>query len=239
LAPAALVALAAARGLSVLSLTDHDTINGLDEAELAAKNCGLGFIRGIELEISMPEAVTGEFHLLGLNLGRDCPAFTQAVAALAKGREDRNRQILDRMEELGVSASYDELAALSGGHSIGRPHFASLLVKRRIVKNIEQAFKKYLGRGRPFYAPKTGLDFDRAVSSIHESDGLEAWHPAAKVRSCKRLEELGASLGLFVTAGSDFHGEARPDRKLGITAGDKKIEDKLLETLPPELLKNT
>jgi hypothetical protein len=68
--------------------------------------------------------------------------------------------------------------------------------------------------------------------------GLEAWHPAAKVRSCRRLEELAVDLGLYVTAGSDFHGEARPDRKLGITAGDRKIEERYLEAIP-ELFTDT
>jgi sugar phosphate isomerase/epimerase len=63
--------------------------------------------------------------------------------------------------------------------------------------------------------------------------GIEAWHPTAKVRSCKRLEELGKSLGLYITAGSDFHGESRPDRKLGLTAGDRKIEETLLDAIPP------
>jgi sugar phosphate isomerase/epimerase len=63
-------------------------------------------------------------------------------------------------------------------------------------------------------------------------DGIEAWHPTARLHSCKRLEALGRSLGLAVTAGSDFHGEHRPDRKLGFTAGDRKIEDALLEAIP-------
>jgi predicted metal-dependent phosphoesterase TrpH len=62
-------------------------------------------------------------------------------------------------------------------------------------------------------------------------DGLEAWHPNARVTDCKRLEEIGKKLGLYVTAGSDFHGEARPGRKLGITAGGKKIEESFLEPL--------
>jgi sugar phosphate isomerase/epimerase len=63
--------------------------------------------------------------------------------------------------------------------------------------------------------------------------GIEAWHPTAKVRSCRRLEELGRALGLYITAGSDFHGDSRPDRKLGITAGDRKIEDFFLEAISP------
>ena len=263
LTPAELIALGAKRGLSAMALTDHDTINGLQEAESAAKSLGMGFIPGIELEISMPESVKGEFHLLGLGIKHPGPAFTNAVAVLARGREERNRQILKRMEDLDMEASYDELSALSGGHSIGRPHFAALLVKKRVVRNIEQAFSRYLGKGRPLYLKKPGLDFTLALSIIHESgglailahpmslyvswgrlpdlisslkdqglDGLEAWHPAARVQECKRLESLAISLGLFVTAGSDYHGEIRPDRKLGITTGGKKIDRAMLDAIP-------
>jgi predicted metal-dependent phosphoesterase TrpH len=75
-----------------------------------------------------------------------------------------------------------------------------------------------------------GLVKDLAEQGL---DGIEAWHPTAKVRSCKRLEELAIHLGLFVTAGSDFHGESRPDRKLGITAGGRKIEETVLAAIPP------
>ncbi|MDR1597083.1 MAG: PHP domain-containing protein, partial [Treponema sp.] len=63
--------------------------------------------------------------------------------------------------------------------------------------------------------------------------GIEAWHPTAKVRFCKRLEDLGRSLGLYITAGSDFHGESRPNRKLGISAGNRKIDDSFLDSIPP------
>jgi predicted metal-dependent phosphoesterase TrpH len=264
LSPRALVEEASKRGLSALALTDHDTINGLDEAEKTAKALGLRFIPGIELQIEWNQESGGEFHLLGLGISRPSPVFLEAVAELAAGREKRNLEILERMHELSIDATYEEIRALSGGHSVGRPHFAALLVNRKIVKNREQAFRRYLGKGKPLYAPKTGLEFDRVVPLIRESggiavlahpmslfvawgrlpelirnlkerglDGIEAWHPTAKVRACKRLEELGISLGLYITAGSDFHGEARPDRRLGVTAGDKKIEDAVLEAIPP------
>jgi predicted metal-dependent phosphoesterase TrpH len=132
-----------------------------------------------------------------------------------------------------------------------------------VVKNREQAFARYLGRGRPLFVPKAALEFRRAVALIKESggiavlahpmslyiawgrlpdfirelrdqglDGLEAWHPTAKPRSCKRLENLGKSLGIFVTEGSDFHGEARPDRKLGLSAKDRRIDDAVLAAIP-------
>jgi predicted metal-dependent phosphoesterase TrpH len=268
LSPGALIEDAARRGLSALALTDHDTITGLDEAKKAALRAGITFIPGIELQIEWNRQGAGEsggeFHLLGLGIKNPSPAFLEALDELARSRENRNLEIIERMRETGIEVNYDEIQALSGGQSVGRPHFATLLVNRNIAKNREQAFSRYLGQGKLFYASKTGLEFDRAVRIIKESggiavlahpmslyvawgrlpgliknlqvkglDGLEAWHPTAKVRSCRRLEELAISLDLYVTAGSDFHGQARPERKLGITAGNRKIEDAVLEAILP------
>jgi predicted metal-dependent phosphoesterase TrpH len=264
LSPAALIEAAAERGLKAIALTDHDTVQGLEEAKKVAKARGILFIPGIELEIIWSRKDEGgDFHLLGLGLRRLTPSFTGAVAELGRRREKRNLEILDRMGELNIEADYEDIQALSGGHSVGRPHFAALLVKRGIVKNREQAFSRYLARGKPFYVPKKGLEFDEAVAAIKSAggiavlahpmslyvawgrlpelvknlkeqglEGIEAWHPTAKVRSCKRLEELGKRLGLYITEGSDYHGEVRRERKLGITAGGRKIEDSVLEALP-------
>jgi len=266
--PTALMAEAAKRGLDAIALTDHDTIAGLPEAALAAAERDIRFIPGVELEIAWNQG--GEFHLLGLGINSPTPAFIAAIEELTRRRLQRNLEIIEKMNKAGIGVSYDEVVAIAGGlkadgHSIGRPHFAAFLAKRKIVKNQEQAFRRYLGKGKPFYIPKTGLEFVKAVEVIKESggitvlahpmslytawgrlpgliknlkekglDGLEAWHPNAKVTECKRLEELGKKLGLYVTAGSDFHGEGRPNRKLGITAGGKKIEESFLE-LPPAL----
>jgi predicted metal-dependent phosphoesterase TrpH len=274
--PARLIREAAQGGLSAIALTDHDTVNGLENAKKEAAVRGIRLIPGIEMEITWfpPPGISGtgpggEFHLLGLGISRPGPAFLEAVAELSRLRETRNREILDRMRELSMDADYAEIEALSGGHSIGRPHFASLLVNRKIVKTREQAFARYLGQGKPLYIPKKGLEFERAVEVIRESGGipvlahpmslfvawgrlpdliqelqkrglagLEAWHPSAKPRSCRRLEALARSLGLYVTEGSDFHGPAiRPGRKLGFSAGDRKIEDAVLELIGP--LKST
>ncbi|MDR1863128.1 MAG: PHP domain-containing protein [Treponema sp.] len=264
LSPGALIGEAAAQGLTAIALTDHDTVQGLEEAKKAAKAGGIVFIPGIELEIIWSRKNEGgEFHLLGLGLRRLTPSFTEAVAELSRRRERRNLEILDRMHELSIEADYRDIQALSGGHSVGRPHFAALLVNRGIVKTREQAFSRYLARGKPLYMPKKGLEFDEAVGAIKSAggiavlahpmslylawgrlpevvknlkdrglDGIEAWHPTAKVRSCKRLDALGKNLGLYITEGSDYHGEARPGRRLGITAGGRKIEDSVLEALP-------
>ncbi|GHT84542.1 phosphatase [Spirochaetia bacterium] len=265
LSPSELIQTAKERGLSAIALTDHDTLDGLEEAREAAAKQQIRFIPGIEIDIRYdPITVGGEFHLLGLGIREPGPAFREALAELTRLREKRNRHILERMGEMGVRADYDEIRALSGGGSVGRPHFAALLVQRGIVKDREQAFSTYLGKDRPLYISKEGLEFKRAVRVIRDAGGIpvlahpmslyvawgrlpdliadlaaqglagiEAWHPTAKVRSCKRLEDLGKSLGLYITAGSDFHGESRPDRKLGITAGGRTIEDALLDSIPP------
>ncbi|MHB9292633.1 putative 3',5'-nucleoside bisphosphate phosphatase [Hollandina sp. SP2] len=260
LSPAQLVENARQQGLSALALTDHDTIAGLEEAKQEAEKSALRFIPGVEIEITWEP---GEFHLLGLGIYQPSSAFLEVLAELAHLREIRNRKIIQRMREWSIQITYEDILSLSRGQSIGRPHFASLLVKRGMVKNQEQAFSQYLGRGRPFYVPKEGMEFRRAVQVIRDAggiavlahpmslyvawghlpnlvkdlkdqglNGIEAWHPTAKVRSCKRLEELGKSLGLCITAGSDFHGETRPDRKLGITAGNIKIDDAVLAAIP-------
>jgi predicted metal-dependent phosphoesterase TrpH len=276
LSPALLIREAVRLGISALALTDHDSIKGLSFARNEAESLGIRFIPGIEIEINHP--YPGQFHLLGLGIGRPSPAFIEAVEGLSRLRGERNREILDRMSWIGVEADREELLRLARWDSaagpeeepdydpissIGRPHFAALLVERGIVKNTEQAFNRYLTPGKPLYVPKAGLDFDRAQALIRESGGLpilahpmslyvslnrlpalledlkdrglagiEAWHPAAKPRECYRLEELARKLGFYVSAGSDFHGKARPGRSLGHSCAGRRIEDSVLEAIP-------
>jgi len=258
--PAALAREAASRGLSAFALTDHDTVAGLEEAEREATALGVRFIPGIELEIAFEP---GECHLLGLGISRRTDEFAAVLEDLAARRERRNRAMLDLMVEAGIEAEYEDIARFAAGEVVGRPHFASFMVEKRIVRNKEQAFARYLGKGRPFFVPKASLDFPLALRLIKESggvavlahplslyvawgrlpsvvsewkdlglDGLEAWHPTAKVRACERLEKLAGELGLLATAGSDFHGENRPDRKLGLTAGHRKIDDRYAAGIP-------
>jgi predicted metal-dependent phosphoesterase TrpH len=268
--PARLVKEAVRQGLKAIALTDHDTISGLESARMAAADENIHFIPGIEINISWTGKKDvpglgpgGEFHLLGLGINRPSPGFVSAVEELSHRREARNLEILDKMHELSIEGTWEELLEISGGHSMGRPHFASLLVRRKAVKNIKQAFSRYLAVGKPLYVPKVGLEFEEAAALICESGGipvlahpislyvawgrlpdliqilkdqglmgLEAWHPTAKAGSCRRLEALGKSLGLYITEGSDFHGSVRPDRKLGYSSRGRKIDDAVLEAIP-------
>jgi len=209
---------AAKCSISAIALTDHDTINGLAEAAEAAAARGIRFIPGIELQIVWPPETGGEFHLLGLGISRPSRNFTAAVAELARRRENRNMEILEKINEAGISVSVDELRAIASASplasslaspqaasslsarenrncSIGRPHFAELLVQRKIVKNREQAFLRYLSRGKPFYIPKAGIEFEQAAAVIKESGGLVVLaHPMSLYVAWGRLPALVENL---------------------------------------------
>lgn len=196
--PAILVKEAVKQGLRAIALTDHDTIKGLESARAAAVEEGFNFIPGIEINVNWSGNKTapglgpgGEFHLLGLGIKSPSPAFINGVENLARRREARNREILDRTRELSMDVSWEELTALSGGYSLGRPHFAALLVKKKIVNNINQAFARYLGVGKPLYVPKEGMNFEEAVAIIRESGGIPVLaHPISLYVAWGRLPDL-------------------------------------------------
>ena len=254
--PSQIIEKAVEKNISVLAITDHDTVAGLEEGKNAAKSHNLTFVQGVELNINYP---TGEFHLLGLGLKDISPLLVELLDNLVKNRELRNLQIIEKMREAGVDISLEEMKEHFPDTVIGRPHFAAELVNKKVVKTRQQAFDRFLAKGRPWYVQRVGSNLDEAIIAIKESGGvpviahpmslylswgklpdalqnfyergimgLEAFHPGARVTECLRLEELAQKIGFFVTAGSDFHGEKiRADRKLGHTCGGRKIEDEV------------
>ena len=229
LSPAMLINEASRLGLSAIALTDHDTINGLESARITAGSIeNMHFIPGIEINISWRNGKTqhgapglgpgGEFHLLGLGINNPSPAFVKAIEELSRRRETRNREILDKMYELSLidsfldSSTWDELLAISGGNSMGRPHFAKFLVKRKIVKNQNQAFSRYLGVGKPLFVPKEGMIFEEAAALIRESGGIPVLaHPASLYVAWGRLPELVKILKNLGLMGLEaWHPTAKP-----------------------------
>lgn len=262
--PSELVAHAVSSGVSVLALTDHDSISGNDEAASAAISAGLRFIPGIELDI---EWKPGECHLLGLGLKTYHGDLLNLLVRLNDDRRNRNTEIAEKMRASGIDIDISRVEAIAGGGTVGRPHFAQFLVETKVVKNRQQAFDKYLAKDRPFFIDRKSISLDEGVAAIRSCGGvpilahplslyvswgrmtevisgfrdrgiagLEAWHPAARIVECERLEVLAHSLGMCATAGSDFHGEVRPDRKIGRTAGRRNIDDRyFFEELEPLL----
>ncbi len=265
--PAELVNFACSKGVSVLAVTDHDTTAGLEEAAVASEQAGITFVPGIEINIQWP---TGEFHLLGLGLQKTSESLDSIIKFQEQERYNRNVQMAQKLQEAGVDITFEEVLEHFDTKNIGRPHFAQLMVEKKIVKTRQLAFDKYFAKGRSCFVDRTGADLKMAIKSIKESGGvpviahplslyvswgkiedtirgirdagvvgLEAWHPGARHGEAIRLEELARRLDMFVTGGSDFHGEkVRADRHIGYTAGNKKIDDRFYyEELLPNLEK--
>lgn len=265
--PAQLMEYAHSRNINAIALTDHDSIDGIIEAQKKARELSMEFIPGIELSIQWP---TGEFHLLGLGLQSPSKELLGAIDFLRQERDNRNIKMAQKLQEQGIAITYEEVVEKAGTKTIGRPHFASLMIEKGFIRQRQQAFDQYFAKGRPCYVERTGLDLEDAVKAIktsggipvqahplsmyvswgkmedtmidiqmHGVEGLEAWHPGTRVSEAYRLEELARKLGMTATAGSDFHGEkVRADRKIGYTAGKSKIEDKFwYEELKPALEK--
>lgn len=252
--PTEIVKKASEHNIKVMAITDHDTVNGLEEAKEAGKAFDVRIIPGIELNIN---GTPGEFHLLGLGLKNVSQSMNDVLKDVIVNRKKRNEEMILKISSAGVDITYDELISRFPNTIIGRPHFAQILQEKKIVKTRQQAFDLYLAKGRPWYIERVGTNLDEAIVAIRESGGLpviahpmslylswgrlpdmlqkiydqgvcglEAFHPGARVTECLRLEELGRKIGFFITAGSDFHGEKiRTDRRLGHTCGGKKIED--------------
>lgn len=235
--PKELVYKAADKGISVLAITDHDTIDGLNEGAEACKEKGITFVPGIEINIQRPNC---EFHLLGLglNIEKISDSLNSIIKNLIDSRQERNEYIVEQMKKQGIHTSVEEIQKDFPGQVLGRPHFAAWLESKHYVKNRQAAFDKFLARGRPWYVERAGADLDQSIKAIYESGGvpviahplslylswsklepvlidfhergimgMECFHPGARVTECLRLEELARKIGCFVTAGSDFHGE--------------------------------
>lgn len=265
LSPKELALYVSEKNISTWALTDHDTVSGLSDAAKTCSTLGINFIPGIELNI---EWNTGEFHLLGLGLCRISPELQEVIDFLTESRENRNRIIIQKMNDAGFDFTLEQIKEAFPFSQLGRPHFAEFFVQKGIAKNRQEVFAKYLANGRAWYAAHQGVNLEKAVHAVKTSGGvavlahpmslyvswknmpdviakirdtgvmgLEAFHPGARNSECFRLAELAEKLGMFVTAGSDFHGKSvRSDRHIGRTIGNRKIEDKFWdEELKPAL----
>ena len=132
--------------------SDHDNIDGILEAQEKAKELGIEFIPGIEISIEWP---SGEFHLLGLGLKKPGKKLLETIEFLRGERDTRNKKIIQKLQEQNIDISYEELVEKSGTKTIGRPHFAKLLMEKGIIKKAQQAFDLFLAKGRPCYVDNT------------------------------------------------------------------------------------
>lgn len=184
--PGDLVNKAVSKKLKVLAITDHDTVAGLEEAKKASQNQDIIFIPGIELNIQWP---TGEFHLLGLGLKQVSDDLNSIITYLQRQRETRNQKIVELLNKDGFEMTMTELIDRFETESIGRPHIAQMMVEKGYVKQRQQAFDNFLGKGRKYYVDRAGADLSMASKAIKNSGGVPVHaHPLSLYLSINSLE---------------------------------------------------
>lgn len=238
--PTQLVEEAAAKGIGVIAITDHDSWNGVTEAQAAAARLGsVRVLTGVELGAQWEN---DSVHILAYHVDRGCEALHAKMDELRHGRERRLEKMLAKLESLGYHVEVEACDPLN--RAVGRPHVAKALVAKGYFSTVQEVFDALLHRGGPAYVPQPKLSPEEAVTLIHEAggiavlahpseladaslperllrtvpfDGLEVYHPSADKEAQAKWLHLAKELGLMVGGGSDFH--ATPDRfptELGI-----------------------
>jgi len=177
--------------LKAIAITDHDTLAGSKEALRAGIPSPLNFLTGVEISAAAPSfyAGSGSFHLLGYSIRLDDPALNHALEKLQQARKNRNPAIIDRLNELGLAITLDEVRQEAGEGQLGRPHIAKMLVKKGFVESMNQAFDRYLGADGPAYVDKYRIDCQEAIRLILAAGGIPILaHPG--LLNCKTNQQF-------------------------------------------------
>ena len=231
LTPSALVRLAASRGLNVLSVTDHDSTEGIAEALAAATLIpGFTLVPGIEMSTDIPG---DEIHVLGYFLDYEDPAFQATLTKLRTARRDRGRMMVEKLHAMGIDIPWERVEQLAGDGSVGRPHVAQALVEFGRVATFQEAFERYIGRNGPAYVERMKLTPVEAIAMLAEAGalpvlahpaslsnldhllsqlkaagmvGVEVYYQDYDRNTCARLVAAADRHDLLKIGGSDFHG---------------------------------
>src|SRR5260221_2971754 len=228
--PAEVAQRAHAAALAAIALTDHDTTGGVPEATRVGESLGVRVVSGCEFSVKAP---WGELHLLGYFLPPGHARLEEFLAGTRAARQRRAEQIVAHLRRLGVTVELGDIVRAADGGALGRPHVARVLVQRGVCVDMNDAFARYLGPGRPAYVEKPlptlpqVADLVHAVGGVavaahlrdhgtegqirqfHEEglDGLEVRHPSHSAGIERRLTGIAHRLGLVISGGSDWHGD--------------------------------
>jgi 3',5'-nucleoside bisphosphate phosphatase len=225
-------------GLRAIAVTDHDTVEGCERAARACAARDLEFVAGAELTC---EIDGWEVHLLGYYLDTTDPWLLQELAVFQRVRQERVREMVERLRELQLPIEAETVFALANCHSPGRPHVARALVQQGVCGTVDEAFERFLKKHRPAYVPKFKMSARQAISLIHNAgglavvahpglnnndqiiprlveasvDGIECWHTKHTRATAERYVALARQYGLLITGGSDCHGLSKGKPLIG------------------------
>jgi len=160
---------AASLGLRALSLTDHDTMSGIDQAWSVSRRLGLTFVPGVELSTDVPGA---ECHILGYFVDHRHPALREALAEFQRGRRERGVLMVERLYDLGVPVSWERVQELAQGGTVARPHVAEALLEAGHVSSRQEAFERFIGNGGPAYVSRCKLSPEESIRLVRQAHGV-------------------------------------------------------------------
>ncbi len=251
--PREVIEKAHAHGIQCVAITDHDIVDGVEPAIHAGQELDVEVIPGIELSTQINNK---DVHILGYFLDISNQHFLRKLQTIQASRVERMRDMIDKLAELGVGPiTFEEVAELTEGDAIGRPHLATILVKYGHVRNIRQAFDRYLADGQPAFVPKAKLSpfegielirscggvpvlahpmftlVDELIPQFAEAglEGLEAHYPNCGTKTIAYYAKLAAKYNLIATGGSDDHGEAKKNTYLGKMTVPYEVVEQLKE----------
>ena len=236
--PEELVQRAQKAGLACIALTDHDTVEGCERAAAACANVKMEFISGAELTAEHEDT---EVHVLGYFLDTKNKVLLDRIAKFQAVRQNRINEMCAALNKLGIPLKPEAVFALANCKSPGRPHVARALVKEKLIGNLDEAFEKYLKKGRPAWVPKTKMSALESVELIHQAgglavmahpglnrtddiipdlvkaglDGIECFHTKHSTVMSERYLEIAEKYDLLVTGGSDCHGFSKKQPLIG------------------------
>ena len=239
-------------GLSAIALTDHDTLAGVPDAQAAGAALGVRVIAGCEFSVRV---AWGELHLLGYFLPVGDARLEAFLAEARSARERRGRQMVEKLHRLGIPLDLDRVTAAARGGALGRPHVARVLQAEGHVTSFEEAFWRFLGRGKPAFVEKPLPPLRDITRLVHEIgglavaahlgdrgteagvrelvaggiDGVEVRHPSHDAATESRLLRVAQLLSIGKSGGSDWHGEREASSSHAPLGGLKVPEEWLRE----------
>lgn len=190
-------------GVAALAITDHDIVDGVPEATAIGKELGIEVVPSVEISSRLGDS---ELHILGYFLDWTDPLLAERLKTLRDSRHLRNPRIVQRLNELGISITYDEVRALAGTESVGRPHIARLLMEKKLVTSAKEAFDRYLANGRPAFVDRDLPEPAEAVRWIREAGGVPVLaHPTWVRTSADGLRALVRDLKAVGLGGIEVH----------------------------------
>ena len=238
-APARVVERAVEIGLAAIAITDHDTVAGVLEAESAARDYGLGFLRGVEISTQWRQ---GEIHILGLGVDVEHAPLLAALEQFRDARASRADRILEKLNAVGVSISREDIEMTgSEGSAIGRLHVARAVHRLGFASTVQDVFDKFIGANKPAYVERVRVASPKAIDLIRDAgglaflahpgigaarkglkrllelpfDGIEVYHSKHAPGQVERFAGIARERNLLISGGSDCHGSAKTEPEMG------------------------